>query len=123
MLLGRGLLSTKSAGREQLAKGDSRKADKLFHEPNFSRALAALEQLRPIAARLGVELAQLALAWCMAQRLTHPIVGVRNAAQMASAAGAMGVQLDAELLADIDAIGRTVSDPVSDDPLLWTWRP
>ena len=121
--LAQGLLSGKYTSREQLAKGDNRKADKLFHEPNLSRALAALEQLRPIAARLGVELAALALAWCMAQRLTHPIVGVRNAAQIASAAGAMHLQLDAEVLADIDAIGRTVSDPVSDDPLLWNWQP
>jgi aryl-alcohol dehydrogenase-like predicted oxidoreductase len=67
--------------------------------------LARVDALRPIAAEVGVSLAQLALAWC----LRHPgvasvIVGATRVPQLEENAKASGLELPAEIAARIDAI-------------------
>lgn len=119
--LGQGILSGRYSSAEDFAEGDNRRANKLFSEPTLSRALNALNELVPIAQSLDVSLAQLALAWCIAQKQTHAIVGVRNASQIREVAETMALQLSDETLARIEMIGRKVSDPNLDDPLMWHW--
>jgi len=65
----------------------------------------------------------LALAWILAQPLTHAITGVRNPGQITHNALATEVRLSEEDLALIERIGRTVFDPLLDESIPWTWAP
>jgi voltage-dependent potassium channel beta subunit len=67
--------------------------------------LARVEQLRPLAADLGLSLAQLALAWCLRQPgVASVIVGVTRASQLEDNVKASGRRLPQEALQQLDAI-------------------
>lgn len=67
--------------------------------------LKVVEALRPVAERLGITLAQLALSWVSHQvGVTGAIAGSRNATHTASNAGAGEVTLDDKTLEEIDQI-------------------
>ena len=75
-----------------------------FSEPRLSAALALVEALRPIAARLGTTLTELSVAWALAvPGVTGAIVGARRPAQVDGWIGAASLVLDADVLAAIDA--------------------
>ncbi|WP_026098334.1 aldo/keto reductase [Kamptonema formosum] len=117
--LAQGLLTGKFGPGHKFEEGDHRAINKLFQGENYQRALAAVDKLRPIADRHQCSLAQLALAWLIAQPQTCAIAGARNAEQAVGNAGAAQVQLDAGELAEIDAIGRSVTDYLDDNPVMW----
>lgn len=119
--LAQGLLTGKFGPQHQFDSEDNRASNKLFQGKNYDRAQAALAQLRPIAERKGITLAQLALAWVMAQPQTVAIAGARNAAQVKDNAYATQVTLSASELSEIDAIGCTVTDYLDNNPLLWNF--
>ncbi|MDC3957323.1 aldo/keto reductase [Polyangium jinanense] len=118
--LAQGLLTGKFGRGHVFAEGDNRVDNRLFRGETFEKALAALEELRPIAARNGVTLANLALAWLVAQKGVCAIVGARNEAQARENARAGDVTLGAADLAEIDRIGRVVSDSLPPG-LMWDW--
>jgi len=66
-LLAQGLLTGKFALGHQFDPADNRAKNKLFEGENFERAQQALQQLRPVALDHNCTLAQLALAWLIAQ--------------------------------------------------------
>lgn len=119
--LAQGLLTGKFAADHKFESGDIRAKNKLFQGEHLQRAQAALQQLRPIAERHHCTLAQLALSWLIAQPQTSAIVGARNAEQAIQNAGAAEVTLMADELAAIDAIGRTVTDHLDDNPVMWNF--
>ena len=66
-------------------------------------SLALVDRLRPIAARIGVPLSQLALAWNVAQSgVTAAIAGSRNPDHVRTNAGAGDLVLDGSTLRQID---------------------
>jgi aryl-alcohol dehydrogenase-like predicted oxidoreductase len=66
--------------------------------------LARVDRLRPIAAGLGLTLAQLALAWCHHQPgVTSAIAGSRDPGHARANAGAGDLELDAATLAAVEA--------------------
>ena len=81
--------------------------------------MAALDQLKPIAQDHGITLGQLALAWVVAQPNSCAIAGARNAQQAAENAKAADIHLEADTLAEMDAISKTVTDHLDDNPVLW----
>lgn len=117
--LAQGLLTGKFGFNHQFAEGDHRKNNKLFKDENYGRVQQALDKLRPIAERHNCTLAQLSLAWLIAQPQANAIAGVRNAQQATQNAKAAEVQLSADELREIDAIGRTVTDHLDDNPVMW----
>ena len=120
--LAQGLLTGKFGPDHQFAKGDHRANNKLFSDKeHYHRVQEALDRLRPIADRKGCSLAQLAIAWLISQPQTSAIVGARKSEQALANAKAVEVKLDAEELAEIDAIGRTVTDFLDLDPVLWSF--
>lgn len=119
--LAQGLLTGKFAPDHRFDPQDNRAKNKLFQGETYQRAQAALAQLKPIADRHQTSLGNLALAWLIAQPQAQAIVGVRNATQATQNAAAASVQLSPEELAEIDAIGRTVTDHLDDSPILWNW--
>jgi voltage-dependent potassium channel beta subunit len=67
--------------------------------------LERVEQLRPIAADLGLTMAQLALAWCLSREgIASVIIGATRPEQVAENAKASGVRLPPEALAAIDRL-------------------
>lgn len=120
--LAQGLLTGKFGRDHQFAEGDHRTKNKLFSKPeNYQRVQDALDQLRPIAERYECTLAQLSLAWLIAQPQANAIVGARNAQQATANAKAAELELSPETLQEIDAIGRTVTDQLDDDPVMWNF--
>jgi myo-inositol catabolism protein IolS len=119
--LAQGLLTGKFGRGHQFAEGDHRVANKLFQGENYERAQQALGRLRAIATRNQTTLGNLALAWLIAQPLTNAIVGARHEDQARQNAQAAGIQLSASDLAEMDEIGRTVTDRLEDSPLMWNF--
>jgi aryl-alcohol dehydrogenase-like predicted oxidoreductase len=65
--------------------------------------LEAVDRLRPVAERLGISLAQLALAWVLREEnVASAIVGASRPEQLEDNVGAVGVELDEETLSEID---------------------
>ncbi len=119
--LAQGLLTGKFGSDHKFDPADNRAKNKLFQGENYERAQQALEKLRPIAERHHTFLGNLAIAWLIAQPQTQAIVGARNAEQAAANAKAADIQLSAQDLQEIDAIGRIVTDHLDENPLMWNW--
>jgi len=78
--------------------------------------LSAVDRLRPIAADLGLSMAQLALAWVLRQpSVTAAIVGATRPEQVRENAGAVGTTLDDDVLAAIDVALAGVVGPFPGD--------
>ena len=119
--LAQGLLTGKFGRDHKFEEGDNRKDNKLFKGENYERAQQALDKLRPIAERHQCSLAQLSLAWLIAQPQTNAIAGARNTEQAVGNASAADVDLSADELTEIDAIGRFVTDQLDENPVMWDW--
>ncbi len=119
--LAQGLLTGKFGRGHKFAEGDNRGSNKLFQGETLERAQNALDKLRPLADKYGVTLGQLSLAWLISQPLTSAIVGARNAEQATQNAAAADVEIDEDDLDAIDAIGRTVTDRLDKNPVMWNW--
>ncbi|MDF5711247.1 MAG: aldo/keto reductase [Nostoc sp. S4] len=117
--LAQGLLTGKFERGHQFDPTDNRANNKLFQGENFERAQQALEKLRPIASVHNCTLAQLALAWLIAQPQTNAIAGARYPQQAQDNAKAPKIQLSTAELAEIDGIGRIVTDRVDNNPIMW----
>jgi aryl-alcohol dehydrogenase-like predicted oxidoreductase len=117
--LAQGLLTGKFGPDHKFAEGDRRSKNKLFQGENYQRAQKALNELRPIADRHNCTLAQLSLAWLIAQPQTNAIAGARNAEQASANAKAAEVELSEEELQAIDRIGRQVTDYLDKNPVMW----
>ena len=119
--MAQGLLTGKFTPGHKFDADDHRSANVLFQGENFERANKALEQLKPIAERYNCSLAQLALAWSIAQPQTQAIAGARTAQQARDNAKAAEVNLSEADLQEIDRIGRQVTDHLDDNPVMWDW--
>lgn len=119
--LAQGLLTGKFKANHQFANGDHRSTNKLFQPDHFQRAQQALNQLRPIAKQKKITLGQLALAWVIAQPNTCAIVGARNEDQAIQNTKAITVNLSEEDLKKLDIVGRTVTDYLDNNPVMWNF--
>jgi aryl-alcohol dehydrogenase-like predicted oxidoreductase len=104
--LGYGLLTGAISKDTQFHPRDWRaRGGKMFGPGRIERSLAVVDGLRPIAERLGITLAQLALAWTFHQPgVTAAIAGSRNPDHVRQNAGAGDVELDQDTLAEIEAL-------------------
>ena len=118
--MAQGILTGKFGPQHRFEKGDHRAGHRLFRPDMLARVQQALERLRPIAERQGVTLGQLALAWVISHPGTCAIAGARSAAQAAENAHAGDIVLPPEVLAEMEAIGRTVTDHLDDNPVQWS---
>lgn len=80
-------------------------AEHYFGPAKRKRHLEVVDMLRPIADRLGITLAQLALAWVIHQQgVTAAIAGSRSPSHTAENAAAAHVELDPKDLDEIEGI-------------------
>jgi aryl-alcohol dehydrogenase-like predicted oxidoreductase len=93
-----GLLSGKF-DMSRVAADDWRHRSPYFQEPQLSQNLALVDRLRPIAARHGKTVGQLAIAWTLRHpAMTAAIVGARRPDQVDENAQAIGLYLsDADM--------------------------
>lgn len=102
--LASGLLGGRYTQETTFAEGDWRGRDPNFSGEGLRRNLAAVERLRAIATRHGKTVAQLAVAWVLANpALTSAIVGVRRPSHIVDALPAADWHLDAATMAEIES--------------------
>ncbi|WP_420112560.1 aldo/keto reductase family protein [Pseudactinotalea sp.] len=98
-----GSRATDTSGGQQMIKGWMR-----------DEVLERVQQLKAIADELGLTMAQLAVAWVLANdNVAAALVGASRPEQVADNIKASGVELDADVLARIDA---ALGDVVERDP-------
>ena len=100
-VLSRGLISghwSKARAGERDYRGTSPR----FQGENLDKNLALAEKLRELASARGITVAQLAIAWVLAQGDDIvPLIGARTRERLAEALGALAVALNAADLAEI----------------------
>lgn len=105
-VLSRGLISGHWQADAARVPGDFRGHSPRFQAGNVEANLALVEALRAVASRRGVTVAQIAIAWVVAQGDDIvPLIGARRRDRLSESLGALDVVLDAD---DIAAIERAV---------------
>ena len=100
-VLSRGLISGHWAAA---GPGDFRAHSPRFQGENLAVNLALVEALRAVAQARGVTVAQIAIAWVMAQgEDIVPLIGARRPERLAEALGALDLALTPQDLAAIEA--------------------
>jgi pyridoxine 4-dehydrogenase len=103
-VLSRGLISGHWSPDRNGAAGDFRCHHPRFSGQNLDYNLALVEQLRVVAAQLGISVAQVAIAWVAAKgHDIVPLVGARTRQRLAESLGALDVELTDEQLAAIES--------------------
>jgi voltage-dependent potassium channel beta subunit len=105
--LAQGVLTGKYSGgaRPGGARASDAERNQFMRDFLAPELLGRVDGLRPLAAELGISLAQLALAWCLRRaNVASVIVGATSVAQLQENARASGVRIPAELDARIDAL-------------------
>jgi aryl-alcohol dehydrogenase-like predicted oxidoreductase len=108
-VLGRGMLSDRVPKVEELAADDVRQRLPRFQNVNIEKNLALRSALEAIARRKNATLAQLSIAWPMAQGkragvFIVPIPGAKSREHLQENVCAAGIALTAEDLAEIDRV-------------------
>ncbi|WP_304190515.1 aldo/keto reductase [Phenylobacterium aquaticum] len=102
-VLSRGLISGHWT-RSQATDGDFRAHSPRFQGENLDKNLALVEALRAVADARGATVAQIAIAWVLAQGGDiFPVIGARRTDRLAEALGAMDLVLSAADLTAIEA--------------------
>jgi hypothetical protein len=102
-----GLLSGRMTESTTFASDDWRSTSDLFTGDAFRRNLAVVRDLTEFAARRGATVAQLAIAWTLANPAVDvAIVGARSSEQIHQTASAADLQLSPEDIAQIELILR-----------------
>lgn len=104
--LGAGMLSGKYAG-DVTPPGSRRALNPTLSGRITPNSMAAVDAYLDIAARHGLDPAQMAIAFCLRRPfLCIPIIGATSLAQLGTNLGAAGLHLSAEVLAEIEAAHR-----------------
>ncbi|MFC1862428.1 aldo/keto reductase [Thermodesulfobacteriota bacterium] len=117
--MAQGVLTGRFKEGHKFPKKDHRSKNKLFRPENIKRVQEALVRLSIIAEKNNASLGQLALAWVISHSGTCAIAGARNPDQVLQNAKAPDIFLSEEDLAEMDLIGRSVTDPMDDNPVMW----
>lgn len=100
--LGQGLLTGKIDPNREYPEGDQRRFKARFRPDNVRKVQEMLDPMRTIADRRGISLAQLTMAWTLAQKgCTHVLCGARTPEQAIDNAKAGSVELTDSELAEI----------------------
>jgi aryl-alcohol dehydrogenase-like predicted oxidoreductase len=105
--LAHGLLAGTFTPRTTFAADDWRGKSEIFHGETFQRNLAVVEHLKRLAEQEGMSVAQLAIAWVLAQPAVDvAIVGAHTPGQLEQTAPAGDIHLTQATLREIERIMR-----------------
>jgi len=108
--LAHGLLGGRYAPQTTFATDDWRSKSPAFHGARFTRNLAVVDRLRSLADRHGITVAQLAIAWVLANPAVDvAIIGARSSQQLTDTAAAGDLSLTEQTLHEI---GQIMKDAV-----------
>lgn len=114
--LAQGLLTGELTRETKFAPGDQRPTTVLFQPGTYERCLDAVEELKPIAARAGLTVAQLAAAWLLSRPgVSTVLVGARTVAEIEENVGG-ATTVDPAELAAADAVTRAVFETLPKVP-------
>jgi pyridoxine 4-dehydrogenase len=99
-VLSRGLISGHWSRDRSAGEKGFRQVSPRFQGENLERNLALVEQLRAVAKEIGGSVAQVAIAWVVAQGADIvPLIGARRRAQLTEALAALDLSLTSDQLA------------------------
>jgi aryl-alcohol dehydrogenase-like predicted oxidoreductase len=101
----KGLLTGKITRQrvENFPDDDNRSGDRMFHEPQLSVNLELVDRLSQVAARRGISMPQLAVAWVLRRpEVTSAIVGGRRPDQIEETVQAGDINLSSEEISEIE---------------------
>ena len=103
--------SAASSAANRRENQGSRRTTFDFPPVNLERAYTCIDAMRPIAQARGVSVAQIALAWLLAQpQVTSVIIGAKRTEQLADNIAAAQVTLSADELKQLDEVSRLPSE-------------
>jgi aryl-alcohol dehydrogenase-like predicted oxidoreductase len=109
--LGHGFLTGKIRSNDDLAADDWRKTNPRFAGENFHRNLRIVEEVRAVAAEARATLAQVALAWLLAQGDDiAPIPGTKRVARVEENTAADRIELTAEQMERLNTLTPAVGE-------------
>lgn len=126
--LAQGMLTGKFDSPDDIAAGRARTRHFGSHRPQARHGEAgcevetfeAIAQIRAIAAREGIPMSELALAWCLQQAgVTSVIAGARSPAQARANAAAGRRSLSPEVVAQLSAATQKVKTTLGPNLDLW----
>jgi pyridoxine 4-dehydrogenase len=99
-VLSRGLISGHWSRERAVGEKGFRQVSPRFQGANLERNLALVEQLRAVAKDIGASVAQVAIAWVVAQGADIvPLIGARRREQLTEALAALELKLTTDQLA------------------------
>jgi aryl-alcohol dehydrogenase-like predicted oxidoreductase len=102
-VLSRGLISGHWSRERELGQSDFRALSPRFQGENLEHNLAIVDRLDEVAARRGVSVAQIAIAWALSRgEDIVPLVGARRRDRLEEALGALELELSDEDRAAIE---------------------
>jgi len=115
-----GMLSGRFAKDTPLAP--AQKANVLFNEPIFSRALKVVEVVRDVANELDASPSQVALKWVIDRELTtSALVGTRNSKNLEEDMEAVSLRLTREQTDRLDKASEGFCSLIPPELEMWTW--
>jgi aryl-alcohol dehydrogenase-like predicted oxidoreductase len=113
--LAQGLLTGALSRDTVFVEGDERRTTVLFQPGIYERALDAVDGLRPIAAKYGKTVAQLAVQWLTSRPgVSAPLLGARTVREMEENAGSVGWTIDDADLATMDRLTSPIWAEIAD---------
>lgn len=113
--LAQGLLTGTLSRDTIFAEGDDRRTTVLFQPGPYEHALDVVEELRPIAAKYGKTVPQLAVQWVTSRPgVSSPLLGARTVSEIEENVGSVGWTIAAEDLAAIDRLTQPVWAGIAD---------
>jgi aryl-alcohol dehydrogenase-like predicted oxidoreductase len=107
--LQRGLLTGKMSKEYAFNEGDSRPTTLYYKEPNLSRILSFVDQLRTIANETGITVSQLVLNWTIQQPgISCALAGARNSKQVLDNVKAGNISLSEESMSRINSLVQNI---------------
>jgi aryl-alcohol dehydrogenase-like predicted oxidoreductase len=105
-VLSRGLISGHFSRERAAGEAGFRKHSPRFQGGNLEKNLALVEQLRSVATEIGASVAQVAIAWVVAQGPDIvPLIGAKRREQLTESLGALDVHLT---VAEVGALTRAM---------------
>jgi aryl-alcohol dehydrogenase-like predicted oxidoreductase len=113
--LAQGLLTGTLRRDTVFVEGDERRTTVLFQPGVYERAIDAVEGLRPIAAKYGKTIAQLAIQWLTSRPgVSSPLLGARTINEIDENAGSVGWKIAEEDVAKIDRLTSPIWAGIAD---------
>jgi aryl-alcohol dehydrogenase-like predicted oxidoreductase len=113
--LGRGFLTGMIRSLDQLDESDFRRYNPRFEGDNLAQNIGIVERVDAVAAEVGAKPGQVALAWLLAKGDDiAPIPGTKRVSYLEENVAADAIELSAEQLAALDAVGDPVGDRYPD---------